>query len=217
MRISTVVLLTAALLLTGTAVMAQDTINNTWVGMTGLAISPSADTAPALEFIGSFNYIDTDGDSTEIFSAIFGLTDNFEVGLASLDAGGSSETIGNLKYNFDLAELAGGPTPAQLAIGVWDLGDEIDRAWYVVVSDDFRGSTQNARWSVGLAGSDGGILDGLFGGVEFDVSEQGLIQIDYDSDNLNAAYRHRVSDRFGVGLGIVDGDPALNAAYNTGF
>ncbi|MFW5867058.1 MAG: hypothetical protein ACOCX2_04535 [Armatimonadota bacterium] len=216
MRISTAALLTAALLLTGTAVMAQDTVNNTWTGMTGLVISPTADTAPGGEFIGSFNYIDTDGDSTDIWSAIFGLTENFELGVANIDAGGSSETIGNLKYNFDLSKLVDSPTPAQLAVGVWDLGDEIDQAWYVVASNDFS-NERDARWSLGIAGSDGGILDGLFGGVEFGVTERGIVQIDYDSDNLNAAYRHGISDRFGVGVGVIDGDLALNAAYNTGF
>ena len=217
MRISTAVLLTAALLLTASAVMAQNTVNNTWIGMTGLVVVPTADTAPGMEFIGSYNYIDTEHDSTDIWSGIFGITDRFEVGLASVDAGGDSELIGNLKYNFNLQELTGSPTSADFAVGVWDLGDELDQAWYVVVSDDFKGQTRGARWSVGLSGSDGGQLDGLFGGVEFAVTQKGMLQIDYDSDNLNAAYRHRINDRFGIGVGVLDGDLGLNAAYNTGF
>ena len=61
------------------------------------------------------------------------------------------------------------------------------------------------------------MLDGIFGGVEFAVAEQGLLQADYDGDDLNVAYRHRVSDRLGVGVGIIDGDLALNVAVNTGF
>ncbi|MGI5818467.1 MAG: hypothetical protein ACOX9R_10285 [Armatimonadota bacterium] len=216
MRISTVVFLSLVLVLSATSVMAQDNINNTWIGMTGLVIVPTANSAPPMELIASFNYIDTDRDSTIIWSAIFGLTESFEVGVAHFD-NGASETIANLKYSFNLSELTGRPTSADLALGVWDIADDLDRAWYLVFTDDFGAQATNARWSIGLADSSGGMLDGIFGGVEFAVAEQGLLQADYDGDDLNVAYRHRVSDRLGVGVGIIDGDLALNVAVNTGF
>ena len=216
LRTRTVVLLSLLLVLSGTSVMAQDSVNNTWVGMTGLVIAPTADSAPQGALIASFNYIDTDPSSLNIWSAIVGLTESFEVGVAHFD-NGSSETIGNLKYSVNLSELTGSPTTANLALGVWDLADDLDRAWYLVFSDDFGGQAANARWTVGLADSSGGVLDGIFGGLEFSVAEQGLLQVDYDGDNINAAYRHRISEQLGLGGGIVDGDLALNVTFNAGF
>ncbi len=216
MRISTAVVLTLALMLSGTAVMAQDVTNN-WIGATGLVIAPSADTAPDGELMASFNWIDTSGRSTSVWSALFGITENFEAGVAHVRSGGSSETIGNLKYDLNLQRLSGSPQAPDLAIGVWDLGDDIDRAWYVVLSDDFGAQMTAARWSIGIADSSGGILDGLFGGAQFAVAESGLLQVDYDGDNLNAAYRHQIADQFRVGVGLIDGDLGLNATLTTGF
>ena len=217
MRITMVTILTLSLALMGTAVMAQERVTNTWIGTTGLVMAPSADTAPEQELIASFNWIDADRRSTSIWSAIIGITPRFEAGVANVSSGDSSETIGNLKYDLNLPRLTGNPRASDLAIGVWDLGADLDRAWYLVLTDDFGGQLTNARWSIGLADSSGGRLDGLFAGAELEATERGLIQIDYDGDNLNAAFRHRVSDQFGIGIGFIDGDLAFNAALHTGF
>ena len=217
MRISLVVAVTLALTLIGTAAMAQDGINNTWIGMTGLVVTPSADTPAEGELLASFNWIDTDGDSTEIWSGIFGLTPKFEVGLARI-ANGDSETVGNLKYSLDLSELTGKATTTDVAVGVWDLGDDIDQALYLVLTDNFQAEQMGtARWNLGLASSDGDMLDGLFAGVELPVSERGIVQLDYDSENLNAAYRQPLTDQVNLGVGLIDGDVAFNILYNTGF
>lgn len=217
MRIGAVVLIGLVLALTATAVMAQNPANNTWIGMTGLVIAPSADTLGERELTASYNWIDTDNNSTDILSGIIGLTPDFELGIANI-GNGDSETIGNLKYRLDLSELTGNPTTADLAIGVWDLGDDVDQALYIALSDDFaRGQIANARWTLGLANSDGDILDGLFAGVELPATEQGRLQVDYDGENVNAAYRHMVSEQVTVGIGLIDSDLGLNFAYTTEF
>ncbi len=213
--ITTVVVLALLLVVTAPS-MAQQRVTNTWIGTTGLVIIPTADTAGGQELIASFNWIDTEHDSTIIGSGIFGLTPQFELGVAIVDAGDDSEGIINLKYNVNLPRLINNPRAPDLAIGVWDLGDQLDQAIYLALSNDFAGPT-NARWTLGVAGSDGGSLDGLLAGVEFAVVPQGTIQVDYDGDDVNAAYRHRVSDQFSLGVGIIDGDLALNAALYADF
>lgn len=215
MRITMLAVLTLALAVTATQAIAQDRATNTWIGTTGLVMVPTADTAGEQQLIASFNWIDTEDDSTMVWSGIFGLTAQFEVGVA-LVTNGDDEGIVNLKYDVNLPRLINNPRAPDLAVGLWDLGDQIDQAFYLALSDEFAGPT-DARWTLGVAGSDGGSLDGLLAGVEFPVMQQGRIQVDYDGDNVNAAYRHQVSDQFGLGVGIIDGDLALNAALYADF
>lgn len=217
LRIKNALILSLALALTGAPAMAQQQVTNTWIGMTGLVIAPSAEIAPEQQLIASFNWIDSGRRDTNIWSVIFGVTEGLEAGVAHVSRGSSSDTVGNFKYDLNLPRLTQNPQAPALAIGVWDLGDSIDRAWYLVLSDEFARQTPNARWSIGLADSSGGALNGLFAGVGFEVGEQSLLQIDHDGDNLNAALRVSLSDRLSGGIGFIDGDIAANIALQTAF
>lgn len=238
LRTSIVVMLTVALALMGTTLMAdpyasvwdtqgpQAGVTNTWIGSTGLVIIPTATTVPAQGAIASFNWIDTDPDAAQIWTGNVGITPSLEVGAAHVNrgvTGDGSEIIANAKYNIDLGRWTKNPNAPELAVGVFDIGNELNRSYYLVLTQDLTvaedDQKSNLRVSVGYADNytNSGPMNGFFGGVEFVPFERGLIQIDYDGDNVNGALRYQVADTVSLSAGSIDGDLGLSAAYNTRF
>jgi hypothetical protein len=205
---------------------AEAGVTNTWTGSTGLVMVPTATTVTPQGVVASYNWIDTDPSTVQIWNANVGITPSLEVGASRFNGaatGSGSELIGNAKYNLDLGRWTKNPTAPQLAIGVFDASNEVNRAYYVVLTKDLTiaesGKKSNLRASFGYADNhyNSGVMDGFFGGVEFVPFSKALLQIDYDGDNVNAALRYRIADQISVSAAAIDGDLGLSASFNSRF
>lgn len=198
---------------------------SSWYGNTGLIITPTTATPPASAASVAAHWVDRDPDATALVSVNFGLTNELEVGGAWIETpADDSEVIVNLKYRLDIARWLEEPNLPDLALGVFDIANQLDRSWYLVLGKSFR-LDENAPESpqiglhVGYADSDtgGGPLDGLFAGVDFKAFRYGVIQAEYDGDDINAAIRYNATDQLSLDLGILDGDLGAGATYRSRF
>lgn len=201
-------------------------VTNSWIGSTGMVLTPTARTCAPQGVIGSFHWVNTDPDSWDIWSVNIGITSNIEVGAARFNdafGGGQSEIVANVKVNLDMPRWTNNPEAPELAVGVFDVGDKLDRAYYVVLSKEVElkeeGTISNLRLNLGYAdnATDSGALDGIFGGIEFSPFAHALVQAEYDAKNINAAFRYHPSDWLSLELGSLDGDLGVGVNVHTGF
>ena len=73
----------------------------------------------------------------------------------------------------------------------------------------------NAHLGFGDNEEEGGALDGVFGGVDFTVNKQAIIQTEYDGEHFNALVRWKIGHRLSVDGGAVDGDFTYGISFNT--
>ncbi len=199
-------------------------VNNSWVGSSGMIMTPVAKTVAPQAGIWAAHYIDYDDGKIQTANINFGITPSFELGAAYIDVdGGDSETVANAKYSLNLADWTGNEDAPQLAVGAWDIANKYNRSFYIVLSQDIRmsenGDTSNFRLHLGYGDNDAdaGMLDGFFGGVEFIPFERGLIQLEHDGENVNAAFNYYLSDTVDVEIGSLDGDLGAGISLHTGF
>lgn len=199
-------------------------VNNSWIGSSGMIMTPVAKTVAPQAGIWTVHYIDYDAGKVQSANVNFGITPSLEVGAAYIDVDGDgSEVVANAKYSLDLAKWTGNEDAPEVAIGAWDIANEFNRSFYVVLSQDVRlkesGDTSNFRLHLGYGDNDldGGALDGFFGGIEFIPFERGLIQLEHDGENLNAAFNYYISDTVGLQIGSLDGDLGAGISLHTGF
>jgi hypothetical protein len=101
------------------------------------------------------------------------------------------------------------PGKITLAVGAFDLTDQIDRSVYAVVSHDLgagilspKGQFTKPQLHVGVGG---GRLDGLFGGVSVTVGGKADVMAEYDSENLNLGVRWPLIPKVAVTAAALDG------------
>jgi hypothetical protein len=193
-------------------------MSNSWVGSTGLIITPTATIAKTAGAIASFHYLDTDPNSGNVYNVNVGLPGGFELGAAWLDdgyTGADDEAVVNLKYNVDLSQVVGGLDTPDLAVGAWDITNEVNRAYYLVLSTDVPltpdAEFSAVRVSLGFADSDidADRMDGIFGGIEVVPFRWGLVKAEYDGEDINASLSYQASDWASVEVATLDGELGL--------
>lgn len=209
-----------------------------WYGPTGLIYTPTALVGAPLKVRGGFHSVDFE-ESQTVLNATVALTNCIEASVARIEnvppsagllgGGFSTETVASAKYKIALDSWVGGLQVApDLAVGVWDLSDSVNRTFYVVASMGLSVTGNDAdsplKVHVGFAQSErackvgdlklGGI-DGLFAGIEFVPTANALLQVEYDSEDINAALRYFPLSWLSVEAGVIDGDFAWGAAATT--
>jgi hypothetical protein len=191
---------------------------------------------PTADFLGPngisahAHYIDLEesDDWEAVFGANVSIIRGLEAGLTQLSEAytgtGSDETLFQAKYAVDLEGLMDiGPEAPALAIGGRDLGDELNRTYYVVMTKDFMQDeyTGNAvTATLGFGDSENGgdaPLDGIFGGVDVTPFEFARLQLEHDGENFNAVLRYAWSEWAVTEIGALDGDLGLGVSLQTGF
>lgn len=191
-----------------------------WYGNTGLVLTPSAySSSPGCGTI-SYHWLDTDGDSTDLANLNVGLAAGLEIGGSWADGpSGDSELVGNAKWRLPVEKWLTQEDLPAVAIGGVDLTDELDRKLYVVLSKNMPVGMDESRMvgvHFGYGDSDGGILNGFFGGVTFAAFRNSVINAEYDGENFNADLRWGLRDRLTVDVGVVDGDFGIGLTYGAG-
>jgi hypothetical protein len=198
---------------------------SSWYGNVGLIVTPTAYTPPASATAIGGHWIDRDPDATWVATVNFGLTDDLEVGGAYVELpNASSEAIVNLKYHLNVAKWLGEPNLPEMAVGSFDVADQINRSIYMVFSKGFPVDSAkadsprinlHAGW--GVSETSGGALDGFFGGVEFNALKYGLVQAEYDGDAFNVDFRYSLTPSVSLEIGLLDGDAGGGATYRSQF
>lgn len=208
---------------------AANTPLTTWFGETGLVTIPSAKTLPFQGIQAHLGFLDVgDSDWSTIWGANVSIYEGLEVGITGLDdniTGASNEELIQAKLQLPLGSIFElGPDAPMIAVGGRDLGEEINRAWYVVVGKDYlvNPDTDQERvisFTLGYGDTqvDGTPLDGIFGGVEFDLFDYMRLQVEHDGENLNAGLRYWWSSWAITDLVLIDDDLGGGFTLNTRF
>jgi len=194
---------------------------SSWLGSTGLIVTPTAFVNAPLRLSGGFHRIEQEGTGrADVYNANVSITKDLEVGaarltdyavVAPLSTDLVSETVlnGKLRINLmDWFKVVGAP---EVAVGVWDMTDRVNRALYVVASKALSlgaGSSAKLNAHIGFGDTERnfGPLDGLFGGVDFVPFEGTLLQLEYDAVNFNADLRYYPTPQLSADVGYIDGE-----------
>lgn len=197
---------------------------SSWFGSVGMIVTPTANTTPAGAATASWHRVKRDAGNLDIANINCGITKDLEIGGANIKVPGSStELIGNVKYQLHPAQWLDNPNFPEMAVGAFDVTNQLNRAFYIVLSKRIEmGAASNfnrVSLHLGFADNklDSGALDGLFGGMEFMVGRATLIQAEYDAENFNCALRFSPSSRLSLDVGSLDGDFGFGATYRSQF
>lgn len=166
-------------------------------GPTGLWNVPSAHAMPQDRYNLFVNDHSLDNELVRLGANVgTGLETPLELGVTSFaPENGGSRTVFNLKFQ---AAQETEKTPA-IAFGAIDLTKEGDRTLYLVVTKRLdvpqRGKEANPVFGTIGAGTNksGAVLDGIFFGVSYILSDTSSILIEYDAEDLNLGLRHHIS------------------------
>lgn len=205
----------------------EKNVSNSWIGSTGMYYTPTARTAPAQAMVSSIHWVNTEPNAMTTLGINVGITPNFELGgvrIADGFGGDETEVIANAKYNIDLTRILEQEELPELAVGAWDIGNEFNQTFYVVMTKDLAikedADVANLRFSIGYSEADintDNSLDGLFGGIEFVPFEDGLIQLEYDGGDFNGGLRYYPNEWISLEVASLDGDAGLGFNVHTGF
>ncbi|MGD9495155.1 MAG: hypothetical protein AB7Y46_02475 [Armatimonadota bacterium] len=209
--------------------LAEDARNTplpSWFGSTGLVVVPTAQTLGLKGIQANVNVVDLDDEWQTVASINAGLYEGLEVGVTSLDeayAGGDREVVVQAKYRLP-TELFFGPDEGlpMVAIGGRDLGDQVNRAWYLVLTTQVPlnpGATKRADLTIGVGDTEvsDSPLEGVFAGVDLELFDYMRLNIEHDGENLNAALRYFWSEWAVTEAGLLDDDLGFGFSYNTRF
>jgi hypothetical protein len=210
----------------------ESTPQTAWFGTTGLIMTPSAYIAPPMKLSAGWHRVELDDVNQDLANVSAAITADLEFGVARLsnilvpgiDADKYvKKTIVSAKYNLDLANWFGLAIAPEVAVGVRDISDEINRALYVVASKEFRirekGTLSQFTLHLGWGNTkhNYGPLDGFFAGIEFVPYKNMLVQAEWDHERYNAALRYYVVPFCSVDIGVVDGDFAYGVTARSAF
>ncbi len=198
-----------------------------WYGSTGLIVTPTALTCPDRQVQAYWHQMEFDQEQ-RVMGVNVGLTPNLEVGAARIkDVAGPQgyvdETILNVKYKLDVSSLFDNPLAPDVAIGVWDWANDLNRAYYLTMSKQVplveETTSRQMNVHVGIANNDrdSGPMDGVFCGVDLVAFARGLVQIEYDGDDINGAVRYCPAPWVSLDAGIVSDDFGWGVSLNTNF
>ena len=203
-----------------------------YLGQTGLLITPTALVAPSLEGSIFYNKIESDPRRQAFYGVVLGLPEGLEasaVRLINVEPPASdpsdyrSVTCVNAKYQIPLDRLvAASSLWPKVALGVFDATDQVARVWYITLSRSFTitenpHSPLNLHLGYGNKNRGSGRLDGVFGGADFAVTADTLLQAEYDGNSLNAGVRYYPAKWACLDLGVVAGDLAWGGTINDEF
>lgn len=203
-----------------------------WYGNSGLLLVPSAYIGPPNRLTGGLHRVETDSESQDILTVNTALLADLELGVARINnilAPGfdtqtyTDETIFNAKYRLDLGKWFSSPGAPEIAIGVWDASDQLNRAFYLVGSKRFSlgsgGTLSQFTLHAGFGDTEHntGALDGLFGGVEFSPFPRAVVQAEYDAEDFNACLRYSPTNWLSIDAGVLDGNFGWGASAKTVF
>ncbi len=203
-----------------------------YLGQTGLLITPTAMVAPPLQGAAFYHAIQSEPRRQALWGAVFGLPGDLEASVVRMvnvepqeatPGVYRNETVLNGKYQIPLGRLTRteGEMP-KVALGIFDASNTVARVWYLSLSHAFPVEAESlnmvnlhAGW--GNKDHGGGRLDGFFAGMDFAPSSDSLIQVEYDGVNLNGNIRYYPARWVSIDLGVVAEDFAWGATANTFF
>lgn len=192
-----------------------------FLGYTGLLLVPSADTLSMSHWnVGAFT-TEITGDDTNLLGATAGLPRGLEAGVLWVDPDNSpSETVLHAKYRLEPL-LTGG---AAIAVGIFDVTDEIDSNLYVTFSKSLTPSTVVSTRrlldpTLHLGIGSGGTLDGLFAGLSAVAIERLTLMAEYDSDDVNFGARLAIAPKVQAHAGWLgdDSEFAVGVSFNQAY
>lgn len=176
------------------------------IGPTGLLTVPTAETLGLLQWdVGAANVWANGGPDTSVIYANIGLLPRFELGVSRFKAeDAEAETLVNAKFR-----VVGLPGKITLAVGAFDLTDQIDRSPYAVVTHDLgagivspRGQFTKPQLHIGIGG---GRFDSIFGGVSVTVGGKADVMAEYDGSDVNLGVRWPLFPKVAVTAAALDG------------
>jgi hypothetical protein len=213
-------------------------------GSTGLVRTPSAQVVPPLKLNGGWHRVQFSADNQDLWNVNVALLKDLEVGGARIintrpkgmaeDGALINQTVFNAKFRLDLGTWLGmSPEVPDIAVGVWDAADKLNRVVYVVATREFSfaegdGTLSRVRLNLGFGRSEDGTrdvdemfagrtLDGIFGGIEFVPFSNGLVQAEYDGIDYNAMLRVFPTGWLSLEAGAVNGEFAWGATFRSNF
>ena len=127
-------------------------MSNSWVGSTGLIMTPTASVAKTAGAIVSYHYVDGDPNSGNVFNVNVGLPGGFEIGAAWLDdgySGADDEGIANLKYSVPVGKSQRAGSRSAVAVGARTSPRNQPRL-HIVLSTDSRQAGHRSPPSLSL-------------------------------------------------------------------
>lgn len=209
-----------------------------WYGPTGLIAIPSALVGPPVSGQASIHWVNTNWtisgreEDLLVYGASVALTGNVELAVTRMEnvpvaVAGSQQfkdaTLIHAKYNVDLGRWARVAQAPEVAFGVWDIGDEVNRAYYVAVTKPLHlrepEGPVDLTLTIGYGNNeaDAGALDGLFAGVELAPAPMVKIQAEYDAEDFNACIRFFPTRNLSIDVATIDSDLGVGATYRLGF
>lgn len=180
-----------------------------WIGQTGLLRTPTADSLGAETGNAGVHFIP---DRSTAITGNWALIRNLEVGgLALLPRRGDTRVTALAKYTL-IPETERG---IGLAVGWWDIFDQIDQTVYAVAS---KGLGSLGRYPVRVhLGGGSGIYNGLFAGGDIALSRNLLGMVEYDGADMNGGIRYGLPSGIRLDLGWVNSKLGVGASINRGF
>jgi len=204
-----------------------------WYGFTGLVRTPTALISTPQKITGSAHQVEFDGDHHSVYAATVGLMPTLEIGAARVEdvlqdtpiPTYATETVVNVKYEANIGGLFNNPMAPKMAIGIFDIGDQINRTNYVVLSRSIglaQGSASplpQASVHIGYASAERepAALDGIFGGIDFVAAQDTLAQIEYDGEDVNGALRYYPAPWISLDAGMLNSEFGYGFTINSGF
>lgn len=203
-----------------------------WYGATGLIITPTALICPTNQVEGCIHQLEFDMKNQTIYGANVGLTPKLEIGVTHIknisprppaQGGYTDETIMHVKYQLEVGEWFDNPFAPDVALGVWDWANELNRSYYLVLSkevpmvEETTSRAMNVHVGLGNNDRDAGPLDGLFAGVELAPFDDALLQIEYDGDDINGALRYYIAPWISLDIGVVSDDLGWGVSATSNF
>jgi len=157
------------------------------LGLTGAIITPTTELPPVKGLNVGYHWLaDTLDSAAKVNVAPI---PKVEIGALWWDpaaAGVDEELVFNAKYVF-VEEDEKNPA---VAAGVIDIGDDVDQAWFGVISKVFNADGE-VPITINLGGASGDTIDGIFGSVKLALHEDVDVIGEYDSEEFNFAVRAR--------------------------
>ena len=211
---------------------AEEFPSSSWYGSTGLIFVPSASVVPAGKLAGGAHIAQLDSGNQTAFTANISLMSDLEFGVSRINhvqprGFGSTDfvdkTLFNAKYALELGSWFKIRELPQVAVGVFDASDELNRTFYIVASKKFQikeggmFSSFTLHGGFGSTKHDTGALNGVFAGLEFPLFSGAQVQVEWDHAEYNAAFRYFPFQWLSLDAGVIDGNFAYGLSARSLF
>ncbi len=204
-----------------------------YLGQTGLIVTPTAMIQPELKGAIFYHKLQAQPRRQDLYGATVGLPLDLEfsvlrvVNLEPLTAEEPDtwrqETLLNAKWQVPLGQVVGNPLAPKLAVGVFDVSNLANRTWYGAISRSFsllQDESTMITLHLGFGKADHGEdarLDGVFGGFDAQISKQLVLQAEYDAKDLNGGVRWYPIPSLSLDGSVIGGNFGWGATLNNAF